>query len=588
MNKKSVIPQLFEFAGKYRFLTIASWILSALSAVIAFGVMISIWQAVQEVLTVMPDVSQAAGLPRYGWAAVGYSVLSLGVYVLALLCSHLAAFRIQTNMRIRLSDHLMKLSPNSYANLGSGRIRKIIMESSTNTETYLAHQLPDAYNAYATVFCILILMLVFDWRIGLLCLLPVIFAFAIMSRMTGRNMEAQMNKYQAALNAMSNEAVEYIRGIAVVKTFGQSLDSFERFKETIDNYETWVIAYTKSQRKPMVIYTTLVNGIFAMIVLAGIWFSQGSVTVSLISNLMFYIMVTPLLTLTLTRIMFMSENLMIVSNSLQNFESILSIPPLPVSEEPSKPANSSVRFENVTYSYSDDKAPAFKNISLDIPEGSHVALVGPSGSGKSTLAALASRQFDPDQGSVYIGNLNLRSMDEKTLNENVSFVFQNSRLIKGTIAENVRMGNPQATDAQVRQALHDAQCDDILEKFPDGMNTVIGSRGTYVSGGEVQRIAIARAYLKDAPILILDEATAFADPDNEVKVQEAFEKLARGRTVIMIAHRLSAVRNADRIFVLENGEIRESGSHEVLKNQNGLYAHLWHEFNRSVNWKVGE
>ena len=385
---------------------------------------------------------------------------------------------------------------------------------------------------------------------------------------------------------MSSEAVEYVRGIPVVKTFGQTVFSFKKFKGTIDNYERWVIAYTKQLRWPMTLYTLVVNSVFVFLIAGGFLFSHGGADNGILLNLLFYIIITPVISLTLTKLMFMSENGMIVQDAITRIDSVLQSPPLSQPNAPQHPKDSSVTLDHVTFSY-DGAKNVLEDVSLSIGAGQTAAFVGPSGGGKSTLAALVARFFDPQSGSISIGGVNVKDIDKNKLMDTVSFVFQNSRLIKGSILDNVRMSKPDATDDEEFSALRAAQCMDIIEKFPDGANTVIGSQGIYLSGGETQRLAIARAMLKNAPVLILDEATAFADPDNETKVQSAFNELAKGRTVIMIAHRLSTVVNADRIFVLKEGHLAESGSFTALSGQtDSLFGMMWRDYQRSVQWKV--
>ena len=468
--------------------------------------------------------------------------------------------------------------------LSERQIRKIINESSEATETYLAHQLPDQTGAYATPVGLLVLLLVFDWRLGLLSLIPVVAAFLIMGSMTGEKMRQKMKEYQNALEEMSSEAVEYVRGIPVVKTFGQSVFSFKRFQTSIKNYEKWTISYTKDLRMPMVLYTTIINAVFSVLIATAFFFTASD---AYLLNLLFYIIITPIITVTLNKIMFASENQMIVSDALERIDGILNRQPLPETKDGRAMKDSSVTFENVSFRYENASKDALHQISLQIKDGEHMAFVGPSGGGKTTLASLAARFFDTTEGTVRIGGVDVRDIPSEKLMEKVSFVFQDSKLLKMSIYDNVRMGKKDATREEVLQALKDAQCEDIIAKMPNGIDTVIGSKGTYVSGGEAQRLSIARAMLKAAPILILDEATAFADPDNEAKVQAAFSRLSEGKTVIMIAHRLSSVVDADRICVLKDGEIREMGTHKDLVANGGIYAHMWEAYNQSVCWKVG-
>ena len=585
MKKQSDLARLMEYAGGHRVFTYASWVLAAVSALVALVPFWYIWKILRDVLAAAPEYSRAVNIPHYGWMAVLFAALAYLIYVGALLCSHLAAFRVATNLRLAVTEHLAKLPLGFTERYGSGRLRKVVEESTGATETYLAHQLPDQYNAMATPVGLLVLLAVFDWRLGLLSLVPVALAFAVMATMTGARMAEKMRQYGNALAAMSNEAVEYVRGIPVVKTFGQSVFSFKKFKGTIDEYEKWVVAYTEELRLPMMFYTAAINGVFAFLIAGGLLFTRNGVTPEFLLNLLFYIIITPVISLTLTRIMMMSENKMIVTDALSRIDSVLDAETVQESAQPQHPKDSSVELTDVHFSY-DGKTDVIKGVSLRIQPGQTAALVGPSGGGKSTLAGLMARFFDV--GSIRIGGADVRDIAKEELMDTVSFVFQNSRLIKGSILDNVKLGRPDATEQEVLAALEAAQCTDILEKFPAGVHTVIGTEGVYLSGGEQQRIAIARAMLKNAPILILDEATAFADPDNEAKVQAAFARLARGKTVILIAHRLTTVADADCIYVVQDGQIAETGTKDELCAQNGLFARMWRDYQSSVEWKVAK
>lgn len=585
LKKQSNLSRLLSYAGGHKYFTYASWVLSGISALTALVPFWYIWKIINEVLEVSPNFGSAANLTHYGIMAMTYAIISYLIYIGALLCSHLAAFRIAANMRIDITEHISKLPIGFADSFGSGKLRKIINDSTAATETYLAHQLPDKYAAMATPVGLLALLLVFDWRLGLLSLMPVAVGFAVMSAMTGKRMEEKMRQYSNALAAMSNEAVEYVRGIPVVKTFGQSVFSFKKFKATIDEYKKWVLAYTKDMRPPMMLYTAAINGVFAFLILGAFWFTNGTVTSEFFVNLLFYIIITPVISVTLTKIMYMSEEGMVIGDAIERIDSVLNAEPMSVGNNPQNPKSTSIELENIHFSY-DGKKEAVSGISLKIKGGQTVAFVGPSGGGKSTLASLISRFFDVNSGSIKIGGVDVRDIPKDELMNTVSFVFQNSKLIKASILDNVKMGKPNATDEEVLNALKSAQCMDIIEKFPDGVNTVIGSRGIYLSGGEMQRIAIARAVLKNAPIIILDEATAFADPDNEVKVQKAFAKLSEGKTVIMIAHRLSTVRNVDCIYVISDGKIVEYGNRAELIEKKGMFYKMQNDYQSSVGWKV--
>ncbi len=588
MKKQSNLSRLLDYAGTYRILTYLSWMLAAAGALLALVPFGYIWRILKEVIEVAPRYENAVHVTQYGWMAVAFAVIAVLTYIAGLMCSHLAAFRIATNLRLAMVKHIATLPLGAIEQFGSGKLRRTISETAGSAETYLAHQLPDQAKAMATIAGLLTLLLAFDWRLGLLSLVPVALAFTVMTSMTGKKMQEQMTQYQNALADMSGEAVEYVRGIPVVKTFGQTVFSFKKFKGTIDNYERWVIAYTKQLRWPMIFYTLAVNSVFVFLIAGAFLFAGGGTDGGALLNLLFYIIITPVISLTLTKLMFMSENGMIVQDAITRIDHVLESPSLSSSNAPKHPKDSSVALEHVTFSY-DGVKNALEDISLSIGSGQTVAFVGPSGGGKSTLAALIARFFDPQSGKISIGGANVKDIDKSELMDTVSFVFQNSRLIKGSILDNVRMGKPNATDGEVLAALRAAQCMDIIEKFPDGVRTVIGSQGVYLSGGETQRLVIARAMLKNAPVLILDEATAFADPDNETKVQAAFNALAKGRTVIMIAHRLSTVVNADRIYVLKEGRLAESGSFAELSGQaDSLFGTMWRDYQQSVQWKVAK
>lgn len=584
---KGNLSVLMDYAGRRRVLTYLSWVLSAVSALMALVPFIFVWLIVREVIQADVFAAVQGSLSVYGWWAVGSALISMLVYFAALMCSHVAAFRVAGNMRKKAMRHIGTLPVGFMNSLGSGRVRRIVNESSGATEIYLAHQLPDMVGAFATPVGMIVLLFVFDWRLGLLSLIPTVLGFLIMSKMTGKDMARKMKEYQSALENMNNEAVEYVRGVPVVKTFGQTVFSFKRFKGSIDSYHTWVVAYTKSLMWPMVAFTTAINCVFVPLIIAGLCFTAGGVDGTFLLNLIFYIIFTPIISVTLVKVMFMSENNMIVSDALQRIDGILAIKPLPEPSAPQTPKDNSVAFENVTFAYEGADRNAIDGITLHVKAGETVALVGPSGGGKTTAAGLIARFWDTASGAVKVGGVNVRDIDRQTLNDTVAYVFQDSKLLKTSILENVRMGNPSASREEVLIALHNAQCDDILHKFPQGVDTVIGSRGVYLSGGEQQRIAIARVMLKNATVLVLDEATAFADPENEAAVQRAFERLAAGRTVIMIAHRLTTVQNADNIYVLKDGKVAEIGTHAQLMEQKGIYSDMYKEYRTSISWKVG-
>lgn len=586
MKKRSNLQRLLSYAGNRKPLTYISWVLSAASALISLLPFWYIWKILDEVIRAAPDFDKAKNITHYSWLAVLFAVLTIFVYICGLMCSHLSAFRIATNIRIALTKHITTLPLGKIEEFGSGKLRRTISETSGAAEGYLAHQLPDKAKAIASIIGLLAMDFIFDWRLGLLSLVPVVIGFIIMmSSMAGPSLQKSMTEYQNALAEMSNEAVEYVRGIPVVKTFGQSVFSFKKFKSTIDNYEKWTTDYTLNMRIPMTLYTLAINSIFTFLIIGAFWFSHGKITGDFLLDMLFYIIITPVITVALTKIMYMNENEMMVKDAIDRIDSVLNMESLSDPAKPSRPANNSVELRGVTFSY-DGTKNALSDISLKIPAGQTTAFVGPSGGGKSTLASIVARFFDPQQGKVLVGGVDVKDIGKEELMNTVSFVFQNSKLIKASILDNVRLGKPNATEAEVMQALKAAQCMDIIEKFPNGVNAMIGSEGVYLSGGEAQRIAIARAVLKNSPIIILDEATAFADPDNEAKVQAAFNELARGKTVIMIAHRLSTVVNADRIFVLREGKLAENGTFDELVKKGGTFANMWNEYRRSIEWKV--
>ncbi len=588
-KKQSTLSKLMEIAGNHKYFSYFSCVLAAVSAWVALIPFYDVWRIIKEILEVRPDFSKAVHITAYGGQAVGFALLSMVIYIAALMCSHKAAFRVQANMRMRMMEHIMKLPLGYVETEGTGKIRKIVTDSSAATETFLAHNLPDKAVSYAAPVGLLVMMFVFDWRLGLISLIPAALAFLIMgSLMMGPKMAEDMKQYQNSLETMSAEAVEYVRGVPVLKTFGQTIFSFKRFKNAIDEYEKWTLDYTKEMCPPMTLFTALANGIFAALIVAAYLLGGNTVTDTFVLNLIFYILITSILTTTLMKIAYAGESQMIVEDALNRMNEILDTKELTDVNEGEQPKDASVKLENVTFSYEESKGNAVDGVSLDIRAGEHIAFVGPSGGGKTTLASLIARFWDVKSGSITIGGVDVRKMKTSVLMDEVSYVFQDSKLLKTSILENVRMGRPDATDEEVLEALKNAQCSDIIEKFQQGVNTVIGAKGTYVSGGEMQRLSIARAFLKNAPILILDEATAFADPDNERQVQLAFENLSKDKTVIMIAHRLSTITNADHIYVLKDGRIAESGTHETLLAENGIYTHMWKEYNQSVNWQVGK
>ncbi|MBO6308080.1 MAG: ABC transporter ATP-binding protein [Oribacterium sp.] len=572
-----------QYAGGHKNLLRLGRALAALSAVLTLIPYYLLWR----IIKVAVDGEDAGQISTYAWGAVGLIVGALLVYIAALLCTHITAFRVQANMRSSLMHRILTLPLGIFDEDGTGKIRRIVNDSTAATETYIAHTMPDKTVAAVTPVGLLVLVFAFNWKIGLLCMIPAVIGFCCMMTMMGKGMQEKMKEYQDALDTMSSEATEYVRGVPVVKTFGQTVHSFKRFKDCIDGFGKWATDYTLMLRFPMTGFMTCVNAIFAFIVIAAFVVSKDGVSNADILNIMYYIIIAPLITIALTKIAYSGEAEMTLIDALKRVDRIMEIEPLAEGSNGQKPKDSGIELKDVSYRYKDATRDAVQKVSISIKPGEHIALVGPSGSGKTTIAELMVRFFDVTEGSIEIGGVNVKEMSSADLMDCISFVFQDSRLIKKSILDNVRLSKPEATEAEVMEALQKAQCMDIIEKLPKGIHTVIGEKGTYLSGGEQQRITIARAVLKDAPILILDEATAFADPDNEAKVQAAFEELAKNKTLIMIAHRLSTVVNADKIFVMDDGKCTESGTHEELMEQNGLYAKMFDEYTRSIEWKVG-
>lgn len=572
-----------QYAGGHKHLITLGRILAGLSAAITLVPFYFLWK----IIAIAIEGTDLGRISGYAWGAVILTVSALLVYIFALLCTHIAAFRVQANMRSELMRKIIKLPLGIFDEDGTGKIRRIVSDSTAATETYIAHNLADKTVAAVTPVGLIILILAFDWKMGLICMIPAVIGFICMMSMMGNSMQEKMKEYQNALDTMSSEATEYVRGIPVVKTFGQTVHSFKRFKESIDGYGKWTTAYTLQLRMPMIGFMTCINAIFLAIVLGAFFLTRNGIADTTILNVMYYIIVTPLVTVTLTKIAYSGEAEMTLIDALKRVDYVLGLNVLPESDKNNLPEDNSITLNKVSYRYADATRDAVSDIDISIAPGEHVAFVGPSGSGKTTLAELMVRFFDVTSGEILLGGVNIKDIPSDKLMERVSFVFQDSKLLKTSILENVRMARPDATREEVIDALTKAQCTDIIDKLPEGIDTVIGEKGTYLSGGEQQRITIARAVLKNAPILILDEATAFADPDNEIKVQAAFEELSKGKTLIMIAHRLSTVKSADRIFVLDDGKLKESGTHDELISCGGLYKKMFDEYGRSIEWRVG-
>lgn len=586
-NKNKFI-RLLNYSGNYKYLTIVGMFLSALSAICLLVPFVYIWDVVNALLAVAPDFTKAQNLDVYAINAFTFAVLGIILNFFGLMGTHLSAFKNEKNMKDAAIKHLLKLPLGYFSNHTSGGLRKIIDYSTAKTEIFLAHQLFDLTGAIMTPIVFLILLFSFDWRLGLICLIPIILCFVFMYPMFSKESRNSMEKYEKYLEEMNGEAVEYVRGIPVTKAFQQSIYSFKNFINAIKNYGKFSAEYSMSTHIPMTAFTVSINGFFALLIPAGILLAGSVVDVKFFANFMFYIIFTPICAVMMMKIMTVSQDWMLASCALDSIEAILNENPLVDPINPQKPKNHSIEFEGVYFDYenADGDEHILNDVNLKINENETVALVGPSGGGKTTIASLIPRFWDVNQGSIKVGDVDVRSISTKELMKNISFVFQNTTLFKDSIYNNVAIGRKGASRDDVKKALSLTQCDDIIDELPDGINTVIGSEGTYLSGGQQQRIALARAVLKDAPIIILDEATALADPENEYLIQKAISEITKDKTVIMIAHRLSSVKNVDKIYVVENGRIVEEGNHHTLIDSGGVYSRMWDEFNQSIQWKV--
>lgn len=586
-NKNKFI-RLLNYSGNYKYLTIVGMFLSALSAICLLVPFVYIWDVVNALLAVAPDFTKAQNLDVYAINAFTFAVLGIILNFFGLMGTHLSAFKNEKNMKDAAIKHLLKLPLGYFSNHTSGGLRKIIDYSTAKTEIFLAHQLFDLTGAIVTPIIFLILLFSFDWRLGLICLIPIILCFVFMYPMFSKESRNSMEKYEKYLEEMNGEAVEYVRGIPVTKAFQQSIYSFKNFINAIKNYGKFSAEYSMSTHIPMTAFTVSINGFFALLIPAGILLAGSVVDVKFFANFMFYIIFTPICAVMMMKIMTVSQDWMLASCALDSIEAILNENPLVDPINPQKPKNHSIEFEGVYFDYenADGDKHILNDVNLKINENETVALVGPSGGGKTTIASLIPRFWDVNQGSIKVGDVDVRDISTKELMKNISFVFQNTTLFKDSIYNNVAIGRKGASRDDVKKALSLTQCDDIIDELPDGINTVIGSEGTYLSGGQQQRIALARAVLKDAPIIILDEATALADPENEYLIQKAISEITKDKTVIMIAHRLSSVKNVDKIYVVENGRIVEEGNHHTLIDSGGIYSRMWDEFNQSIQWKV--
>ncbi|UTR16547.1 ABC transporter ATP-binding protein/permease [Salipaludibacillus sp. LMS25] len=593
MKKKksqSLLRTLLAFGGNYKYLTLIGMFLSGVSAIVSLFPIVFIWLSVKEIFSKYPSIVVTDSLIRYSWLTLGSTIGAMIIYFFALMCTHLAAFRIAKNMRVRAISHLMTLPLGYFNKEGSGKLRRIISDSAAQTETYLAHQLPDLVGALVTPLGVVIFLFLFDWRLGIVSLMPMALATISMMFIMGKGYSEQVAQYQTELENVNNESVEYVRGIPVVKTFGQSIFSFRKFHDTIKAYQKFVVNYTVHSRMPMVFFQTFMGSMALFLSISGVWIIIGvSDPQNFLLNFLFYLFFTPICGMMMSKIMWTSQNTLLAEDALSRVNELLSEKPLPQQPESKKVIKTfDITLNNVSYRYPNARVNAVSDVSMSIKQGSKVALVGPSGGGKSTLAALIARFWDVTEGNISIGGVDVRNIDESELMKNISFVFQHTNLYKASILDNLKEGKPNATEEEVLEALKAARCEDIIAKLPKGIHTVVNTKGVYLSGGEAQRIAIARAILKDAPIILLDEATAFADPENEYQIQLAFNELTKGKTILIIAHRLPTIQNADCIYLIENGSIKEMGTHDKLLSENGLYAEMWKEYQSAFIWNERE
>ncbi len=590
-KQPSPLSRLIVYAGKYKALLFSGLFLSAVAMILGMAPYVCIWLVIKDLIAVAPDWTQATEIGKYGWLAFAFAVGGILVYFAALMCTHLAAFRTASNIRKQGVAHLMKTPLGFFDNNASGLLRNRLDGAASETETLLAHNLADIVGTAAMFIAMLVLMFVFDWRMGAACLLAAIISVVAMFSMMGGKNAKLMMEYQTAQDVMSKAGTEYVRGIPVVKVFQQTVYSFKAFKQAIEDYSAKAERYTDGVcRVPQSVNLTFTEGAFVFLIPVALFLAPSALSsgnfAEFITNFAFYAVFSAIISTALAKIMFAASGTMLANTALNRIDTVMNAPVLEIAKDPQKPNGNMVEFKNVGFTYEGADFPALDGVSFVAQSGQTIALVGPSGGGKTTAASLIPRFWDVSSGAVEVGGVDVKQIDPHVLMDNIAFVFQNNRLFKTSIFENVRAAKPDATREEVLLALEAAQCMDIIEKLPEGMDTVIGSEGTYLSGGEQQRIALARAILKNAPIVVLDEATAFADPENEVLIQKAFAELTKGKTVIMIAHRLSTVVGADKIIVLDNGKVVEEGTHEELKNNGGLYAHMWSEYNQAAKWKI--
>ncbi len=588
-KEKSLLSKLFVYAGQYKYLTMLGMILAGISAIMSLLPIIFIWLGVSELVESYPNIELTSSIVRNAWLAAYTATAAMGVYAIGLMCTHFAAFRIAKNIRKKAIQHILYLPLGFFTQTGSGKLRRIIDGSAGATETYLAHQLPDLVAAYTTPIIVLTILFTFNWKLGIISLIPLIIAAGSMMSGMGKGQPERLKQYQTALENMNNEATEYIRGVPVVKTFNQSIYSFERFYNEIQSYKKYVSQYAYRMRMPMSLFQVFLASTPIFLVLCSIWISTEQFNqTQFFLSFFFYLIFTPVASSMLMKIMWVMQHTMLAKDAIGRIENLLNEKQLVQANKVQEIKNYDMEMDNVSFTYKNSKNKAVNGVSMKIKQGQTIAFVGPSGGGKTTLASLIPRFWDVDTGTIKIGGINVKDIPTSQLMNSISFVFQNTNLYKASILDNLREGKKEATLEEVKQALQAARCEDIIAKLPDGLQTIYGTKGVYLSGGEAQRIALARAILKDAPIVLLDEATAFADPENEYQIQLAMKELTKNKTVIMIAHRLSTIKNADKIFVIKEGEVAEAGTHAHLVKQNGLYNEMWEEYNNVFIWNETE
>ena len=595
-KKKEGLSRLFEIAGQRKGLLILAGLLSAGSAVCMLVPYWAVYEILKELLSNGSNLSALDGtdMMRWGWIAFGGLVGGLILLYAALMSSHVAAFRILYGLRVRLSEHIGKLPLGYLNNTSTGAIKKTMDQNIEKIEGFIAHTIPDLVNVMATVVVMLVIFFSLDVWLTVVCLAVVALSlFLQFSNFMGKKAKEFMGIYYDAQEKMSASAVQYVRGMPVVKIFGQSVRSFRQFNAEIQAYKTFALKCCDTYQNGMVAFTVLLNSMVTFILPIGILLMQASPqSLSLAVVWLFFIIMGPGMASPVYKLTFLGGNTRDINEGVSRIDHILEKQPLPEPEHPQTPSTYDVEFRHVSFAYENTeqgtRTEALRDVSFVAPQGEITALVGPSGSGKSTVANLIPRFWDVEQGEILIGGVNIRQIAMEKLMELVSFVFQDTFLFYDTLYENIAVGSPDATKEKVVDAAKAAQCHDFIERLPQGYETRIGDKGVFLSGGEAQRICVARAILKNAPILVLDEATAFADPENEYKMQIALQSLMKGKTVIVIAHRLSSVVSAGKIVVMKEGRIAQNGKHEVLSVTDGTYKKMWDAYTSAYHWTLNK